>query len=130
MERSQLGQKARYWVALHFEDRPAFTYTQFVRLPTQYAALTGPVLDFVGSAAPDRTLRVVVVACSNGAEPYSIASQLRMRRPRLDFEIEAIDIDAGVIEVAKAATYDPDWVLRHEHLTPDFRRRDVRSGRR
>ena len=120
LEQSSLGQKTRYWFALHFEDRQSFTYTQFFRLPTQYAALTGPVLDFVGGAQAARTLRIVVVACSMGAEAYSIASLLRLRHPRLDFEIEAFDIDPGVIEFAKGASYDPDWVLRKGHVTPDL----------
>jgi chemotaxis protein methyltransferase CheR len=120
LEQSPLGKKARYWFALHFEDRQSFTYTQFFRLPTQYAALTGPVLDFVGDAGRDAPLRIVVVACSMGAEAYSIASLLRLRKPQLDFKIDAFDIDPSVIEIAQQAIYDRDWVLRKGHVTPDL----------
>jgi chemotaxis methyl-accepting protein methylase len=120
LEQSALGQQARYWFALHFEDRQSFTYTQFFRLPTQYDALTGPVLDFVGGAGRDTPLRIVVVACSMGAEAYSIASLLRLRQPQLEFEIDAFDIDPSVIEIAQQARYERDWVLRKGHVTPDL----------
>jgi chemotaxis methyl-accepting protein methylase len=119
-ERSRLGERARHRFALHFEDRQSFTYTQFFRLPTQYAALTGPVLDFVGGPQRREPLRIVVVACSMGAEAYSIASLLMMTHPQLDFTIDAFDIDAGVIALAKQAVYEPDWVLRKGHVTPDL----------
>jgi chemotaxis methyl-accepting protein methylase len=120
MAQSSLRDKARYWYALHFEHRQSFTYTQFYRLPTQYAALTGPVIEFLGGVTRERPLRIVVVACSMGAEAYSIASVLRQRHPQLAFEIEAFDIDPGVIEIARSANYEMDWVRRKEHVTADF----------
>lgn len=120
MAQSSLRDRARYWYALHFENRQSFTYTQFYRLPTQYAALTGPVVDFLGGATRENPLRIVVVACSMGAEAYSIASVLRQRHPQLAFEVDAFDIDRGVIEIARSATYEVDWVRRKDHVTAEF----------
>lgn len=72
------------WVLL-FGDRQNYTFTQFVRLPHQGEALAGPVVDFLRPHADGEPLRIVVFGCSNGAEPYSMASILASRRPTLPF---------------------------------------------
>jgi chemotaxis methyl-accepting protein methylase len=118
--RSQRAQRVRYWLALHFEQREHFTFTQFQRLPAQFEALTGPVLDVLRAPTLPDPLRIVVLGCSTGAEPYSISSALLARFPDLSFTINAYDIDERVLEVAARATYTEEAVLAHRLITPDF----------
>ncbi|MGA9343417.1 MAG: CheR family methyltransferase [Rhodanobacteraceae bacterium] len=116
---SARGQAFRHRVALHFENRKAFTFTQFLRLPSQLDALCGPVLEFV--RPHDGTpVRIAVIGCSNGAEPYTIASILLQRRPDIAFTIDAYDIDPDVLRIARAATYSADEVFANPFVTPEF----------
>jgi chemotaxis protein methyltransferase CheR len=115
---SPAGQALRYRFALHFEDRPGFTFTQFLRLPTQLAALTGPVLDFVGTRERSEPLRIVVAACSTGAEPYTISSLLLERNPDLQVRIDAFDIDADVVAIAQSRRY-AETIVRSNPLVTD-----------
>jgi len=52
-------------------------------MPTQFEALSGPVLNFPirDREREEKLLKIVVLGCSNGAEPYSIASVLRNQHP-------------------------------------------------
>lgn len=118
--RSPRAQRVRYWLALHFEQRAHFTFTQFQRLPAQFEALTGPVLDVLRAPRLPDPLRIVVLGCSTGAEPYSISSALLARFPGLSFTIDAYDIDQAVLEVAARAAYAEDTVLAQRLLTPEF----------
>lgn len=113
-------QALRYWYALHFERRRSYTYTRFLRLPTQFAALTGPVLEYLGGTQRATPLRIVVVGCSTGAEAYSISSVLLSHHPQLPVVVDAFDIDPEVIETGRSAAYDADWVLRHDRLPEEF----------
>ena len=108
------------WV-LHFGARENVTFTQFMRLPHQYEALAGLVVDLLSDGrAPDRPLRFIVVGCSNGAEPYSIASVLLHRRPGLAFDILASDLEAAMIEKAKTARYTSRDVNMMAELDASF----------
>lgn len=118
--RSPSGQALRYRIALVLEEREGFTFTQFLRLPSQFEALTGPVLDFLGAQRVDEPLRIVVVGCSSGAEPYSISSVLLHHRPQLAVTIDAYDIDTDMISVARSATYSASAVLDNALVTPEF----------
>jgi chemotaxis methyl-accepting protein methylase len=51
------------------------------------------------------TLRIGIVACSNGAEVYSIAWAIRSARPDLNLVIHAVDISPDVVEIAKKGVY-------------------------
>lgn len=51
------------------------------------------------------TLRIGVVACSNGAEVYSIAWAIRAARPDLKLIVHAVDISAQVVEIAREGKY-------------------------
>ena len=51
------------------------------------------------------TLRLGVVACSNGAEVYSIAWTIRSARPDLNLVIHAVDISRDIVEIAKEGAY-------------------------
>ena len=93
------------------------TYTCFRRAPAQLRLLTGPVLDFL---RPEGRLDIILLACSNGAETYTIASILRKAHPGLDFHIHASDLHDAMVERAKAAEYTRDEVLHSEYMTQDF----------
>lgn len=114
---SPTGQAWRHWLAMHFERRRHYTFTQFSRLPTQLDALTGPVLDFLGAR---ETLRIIVMGCSTGAEPYTISSILEQRRPDLMLEIEAFDIDREPLEIARRGTYEAETVFANPLVTESF----------
>jgi chemotaxis methyl-accepting protein methylase len=53
-------------------------------------------------------VKIAVVACSKGAEVYSIAWKLRSARPDLKLRIRAIDISQEVIDFAAAGIYSMD----------------------
>jgi len=110
----------QYWLALHIQERSSFTYTKFQRLPTQLRALAGPVVDLLGGATRAEPLRVVVVGCSTGAEPYSISSVLLHTHPSLRVSVEAYDISQEVLDVAKSGQYDSSWVSRNRLMTQRF----------
>lgn len=95
------------------------TYTCFLRSPTQLRLLSGPVLDYL---QPEGRLEITLLACSNGAEAYTIASWLRRHRPGLDFHIRASDLHAEMVARAEAADYSRDEVLHSSHMTEAFLR--------
>lgn len=103
--RSDAYKAARHRVLLPFFERGNKNFTQFLRLPTQYEALAGPVSDFLGGEGCRSPLRVLDVGCSTGSEPYGVASMLAARRPEVAFEILAIDIVPEVVERARSRRY-------------------------
>ena len=117
---SERGQALRHRLALYWEDRRQFTFTQFFRLPAQFDALTGPVLDFLNARDGSDPIRIVVIGCSTGAEPYTLSSVLLDRCPALRVSIDAYDIDPKVLAIARDATYPADVVLANPLVTPDF----------
>lgn len=110
----------RHRIAQAIEPRANSTFTGFLRLPSQFEALSGPVLEFVAGRKPTLPLRVIVMGCSNGAEAYTIASILVARVPPVEFRVDAFDIDGNIIEKARSARYHADEVLNNKVLTPDF----------
>jgi len=105
-------------MTLRLAPRNNHLFTQFCRLPTQMEILAGPVLDLLRIGSRD-DLRIVVFGCSIGAEPYSIASIVRTRRPDVRVSIECFDIDADVIARARVGRYSREE-LTGAHVTPDF----------
>lgn len=98
------------------------TYTCFHRAPAQLAALSGPVLAHLGMQANPadrrrRALRVLLYACSNGAEAYTLSAWLAMERPDLEVIIEASDLHADMVDQARAGRYTWDEVVQH-HTVP------------
>lgn len=93
------------------------TYTCFRRAPAQLRLLTGPILDFIPQ---EGRLNIVLLACSNGAETYTIASVLRKTHPDLDFHIYASDLHQSMVERAKSAEYTRDEVLHSAYMTDEF----------
>jgi chemotaxis methyl-accepting protein methylase len=107
-------------VAQSIERRENSTFTGFLRLPSQFEALGGPVINFLTEPQPRLSLRIVVMGCSNGAEAYTIASILMTRSPGIEFQIDAYDINGDVIEKARSACYNADEVLNNKILTTEF----------
>jgi len=59
-------------------------------------------------AADGRRLRILVHACSIGAEAYSLAIYLKIRFPDLDFELSATDIAENFCVIATEAQFDAE----------------------
>jgi chemotaxis methyl-accepting protein methylase len=113
------GHGLRHWFAKHFQDRQWYTFTQFERLPTQLEALTGPVMDHVLRHV-EGPVRIVVAACSNGAEAVTISSRLLESHPSLDVEIDAFDIDEEMIRIARKGRYETAAVRSNPLVRDEF----------
>jgi chemotaxis methyl-accepting protein methylase len=106
------------------------TYTSFYRSPLQLEALLGPVLSHCerrGVKSPS----ILLFAGSNGAEAYTIASELRARRPDLDFHIRASDLHQHTVQHAKEASYTLDEITQGLSVPDEFLHRtfDIVDGR-
>ena len=115
----------RHRLTLALSPRRNCHFTCFLRLPTQFEALSGPVLDFLTQGGHTKALDIAVIGCSTGAEAYSIASVLRQRHPDLSFTVRAYDIDRECLEKAKGGRYTPEEVFRTDlsgrtTVTADF----------
>ena len=110
----------RHRVALAIDERTNSGFTGFLRLPTQFEALAGPVVKFVTETGTRSSLRIVVMGCSNGAEAYTAASILMARCPHIELVIDAYDIDARTIEKARSARYRADEVFNNKIITAKF----------
>ncbi len=68
-----------------------------------------PELELIRALANRRpngaTLRIAVLACSNGAEVYSILWTIRSVRPDLKVVVHAMDISKDILEIAKEGRY-------------------------
>jgi chemotaxis protein methyltransferase CheR len=100
----------RFRFVLAFSERRNYSFTRFLRLPSQYDALVGPVLERLDLDRIDHRIKIAVVGCSSGAEVYSIASILRNRVPEVKFTIKAFDIDEEMITRAREGEYTADEV--------------------
>lgn len=118
--RTNIWKSFRHKIRLITSDRENTTFTGFLRLPTQFEALSGPVLDFLLSDGPVKPLKIIVLGCSNGSEPYSIASVLKNKRPNIRFTIHAYDIYREIIYKAKSAMYENEEIFRNPKITSDF----------
>jgi chemotaxis methyl-accepting protein methylase len=71
-----------------------------------------PELELIRALSNQRTkdsvLRVTVLACSNGAEIYSILWTIRSARPDLKIIAHAVDISSEVLEIGKNGLYSPE----------------------
>lgn len=68
-----------------------------------------PELELIRALSEKRpqgsTLRIAVVACSNGAEVYSVVCTIRSARPDLKLTMCALDISSEIVEIAKKGIY-------------------------
>src|SRR5207245_10312778 len=67
----------RHRLTLALSPRRNCHFTCFLRLPTQFEALSGPVLDFLAQNASAKPLDIAVSGCYAGEEGYSLAYSLR-----------------------------------------------------
>ena len=113
------------WLWRHLPDsaralRPLVVYGSFlnvlVRLRSDRTQFHGtfffrnrPELELMRRIATARAfgsrLKITVVACSNGAEVYSILWTIRSARPDLKLEVHAIDISSQIVEIAARGEY-------------------------
>ena len=110
----------KYRSRLLFQKRKNRVYTKFFRSPNQFAVLREKVIPFVRNGPADETLRIVVLGCSTGAEPFSIASELRSAFPDLQFKIKAFDLVPDVVAKAKTAEYTREDVHLNPLVTDEF----------
>jgi chemotaxis protein methyltransferase CheR len=93
------------------------TYTCFLRGPSQLELLSGPILDHLGRNA---RLNITLLACSSGAEPYTIASWLLQAEPGLDFHIRASDLHPEMVARAQIGRYTADEARHSDYITQSF----------
>ncbi len=63
---------------------------------------------FVAQKAPGSPLDISVLACSKGAEVYSIVRTIRSARPDLNLRLHAVDISQEMLEFAQRGVYSLD----------------------
>ena len=85
-----------------FRNREQFLALQEHAVPQRLAAWPGR-----------RSLRILSAGCASGEEPYSIAMALQALRDELalDLSIQAVDLNAQMIQKARSARYTA-WSLR------------------
>lgn len=89
-----------------FMDYLTINVTEFFRDPRMFELLEKEVLPELLSRRS--FLRIWSAACSNGAEPYSVAMILEDLAPGCHYRIEATDIDKKILEVARRGVYSAD----------------------
>ena len=121
LRETMLFRRLRHRMSLLVDERTNSHFTGFLRLPTQFEALAGPVMSMLASrpAAPGR-LAIAVLGCSNGAEAFTISSVLRRHHPALAFGIRGFDIDGTIVEQARRACYSSDEIYNNKIITDDF----------
>jgi mannose-6-phosphate isomerase-like protein (cupin superfamily) len=63
------------------------------------------------------TLRLAVLGCSAGAEVYSIAWTIKLARPDLTLQLQAVDISSEVVEFAKGGAYPVGPAVNSSNLS-------------
>ncbi len=107
--------------ALRFASRPPLeAFTRFYRNPHQMEALIGPALKFLQPDKLGRPLHIVVLACSTGAEPYSFAAELVTKRPEIDFQMVAGDINEELVTKCQAGEYSSEEVFSNKLVTDEI----------
>jgi SAM-dependent methyltransferase len=71
-----------------------------------------PEMELIRTLADHRargsTLRLTVLACSNGAEVCSILWTIRSARPDLKLLVRAVDISSDIVQIAREGSYSLD----------------------
>ncbi len=117
LTRTQIWRRARHKISLHVAKRENSTFTGFLRLPTQFDALAGPVLNHV-KAGGTKKIVLHVYGCSNGAEAYTVASVLK--RKGIDFEVSGFDINEEMVTKARNGVYSTDEIFNNKIITDEF----------
>ncbi len=111
-----------------FIDMITTNKTDFFREPNHFTYLTESVVpDLMAKrgAGTRRKLKVWSAACSRGDEPYTLAMVLSgvaagLRGGGFDFSILATDISTRMLETAKTAVYDEEFI---EPVSPPLRKK-------
>lgn len=103
-------------------------HTFFMREPDHFEFMREVFLPYVENSVLDHDLRIWCAACSNGAEPYSMAMVIDeyfgARGAQWDTTILATDIDTDILRMAAAAEYTPDLLntlplsMLNKYFTP------------
>lgn len=88
-------------VARHYSDRSQHFATFFLRNRAELQLLRR----LVEQTAHGSQLRMTILACSKGAEVYSMAWTIRSARPDIDLCIHAIDVAPEIVEFAARGVY-------------------------
>ncbi|MEZ4414011.1 MAG: CheR family methyltransferase [Gemmatimonadales bacterium] len=99
------------------------TYTSFLRSPLQIEALVGPALDYLGAGQTSGPIQINIFACSNGAEAYTVASELARARPTLQWQIRASDLHAHTVQQARLGRYSSEDVANGPAVPAAFVKR-------
>ncbi len=91
---------------IKFLDYLTINVSEFFRDAKMFRFLEQEVLP--GLIAGGRRLRIWSAACSNGAEPYSVAIILDELTPQTVHRIDATDLDQTILKKAKAGVYTND----------------------
>ena len=95
-------------------------YTSFYRSPLQMEALTESVLSYFNQNNDPRELKIIVLGCSKGSEPFTIASTLVNQANDLQFKILASDLSEEIIEKAKSAEFDAEEIYADNRIDEKF----------
>jgi chemotaxis protein methyltransferase CheR len=82
-------------------DRTQYHGTFFLRNRPELELIRA----FANRKAQGATMKIAVVACSNGAEVYSFAWAIRSVRPDLKLVIHAVDISHEIVGIAQRGVY-------------------------
>jgi SAM-dependent methyltransferase len=89
--------------------------------PRTYFLRNRPELELIVKLASQRpqnaTFRVAVLACSMGAEAYTILSGIKQSRPDMTVKMHGLDISQEPLAIAKEGLWDPN-AFQLERLTP------------
>ncbi|MET0390680.1 MAG: CheR family methyltransferase [Polyangiales bacterium] len=75
------------------------------------------ICDLVSRAPQNATFKIAVLACSMGAEAYTILAGVRKARPDLKVEMRGLDISPEPLEIAKHGLWSRD-AFQLERLSP------------
>lgn len=89
--------------------------------PRTYFLRNRPELELIcklaGQHSKSGTFRIAVLACSMGAEAYTILSGIKKVRPGLTVKMHGLDISPEAMSIAKEGLWDPN-AFQLERLTP------------
>ncbi|KRQ85998.1 Chemotaxis protein methyltransferase Cher2 [Caloramator mitchellensis] len=107
-----------------FLDHLTINVSEFFRNKDLFLELEGKIKEQLHPEK--RTLKIWSAACSNGAEPYTLAIILDKLTPNKKHNILATDIDTTILEVAKRGIYKQSDVknVDNELLNKYFQHKD------
>jgi chemotaxis methyl-accepting protein methylase len=97
------GRHLHHVVRLYAERKQSFA-TFFLRNRPELELMRR----FLAQKAPGSPFDITVLACSKGAEVYSIVRTIRAARPDLNLRLHAVDISQGMLEFAQRGVYSLD----------------------